>query len=134
MRCTSVLYDKHLSTNIMVLRTFLVYSMQQSWNLFVELQILMLLRTFYSTQSFICINFCVSIIWPWYIAAEPHNICRNTFEIHNHRCRAPQYLIPFINITKKFKQVIPVKFKIVLFRHFQIFFFEWLFFVMFFLG
>ena len=36
VRCTFILNDKHLSTNIMVLRTFLVNSIQQSCKIFVE--------------------------------------------------------------------------------------------------
>jgi len=51
-----------------------------------------------------------------------------------HRCRAPEYLIPIINIIEEFKQVFLFKFNIVLIQDFKIFFFEWLFFVMFFLG
>ncbi len=33
---TPLFYCKHLSTNIIVLRTFMVYSMQQSCKIFVE--------------------------------------------------------------------------------------------------
>jgi len=60
-------------------------------------------------------------------AAELQNICRNTVEKQNHRCRAPEYLIPIIDITKEFKNVFLFKFNIILFQDFKIFFFEWLF-------
>jgi hypothetical protein len=53
--CTFELYVNHLTTNILVLCTFLI-----------DLK-----------------------------AAELQNICRNTVEKQNHRCRAPEYLISF---------------------------------------
>ena len=53
--------------------------------------------------------------WVKYSAAEPRNICRNALETHNHRCRAPQYLIPIINSAKKVKKIFLFKFNTVLY-------------------
>jgi len=73
--CTSLFYCKHLSTNIMVLRTFLIYSVQMGWDYlqgYIHLQTLWCYAPYwfvrYNWTSNICRDF-------WLLnAAELQNI------------------------------------------------------------
>jgi hypothetical protein len=64
VRCTSEIHYKHFSTNVAVLRTLLIFSIQLNSKLFAGI---------YGSLN----------------AAELQNICRNTFEKQISRCRAP---------------------------------------------